>query len=1034
LRSCFFKIYRRIEMKRFITYFLFAGVAAVVFSLPVSAQQTGSFGGQVQDTLGAVVVGATVTVVAADGKEKTATSNQRGEFSVTGLAPGKYTVRVIAPNFALYENTEVEITAGQRQELIVPLTVQAVQEQVDVNTNSGVSTDPSNNASATVLKEKDLEALPDDPDELEAALQALAGPAAGPNGGQIYIDGFTGGQLPPKDAIREIRINQNPFSAEYDRLGFGRIEILTKPGSDKWRGNAFFNFNDESLNSRNPFAPNRAPSQLRFFGANISGPVQKKKSSFFLEFNKRDVDNNTIVNAIILDPALNPVPFQQDFQIPSRRLSFSPRFDYQINDRNTLVARYSFERTTTDNQGVSTYSLPSRAYSTENTGHEIRLTETMIVNPTTVNETRFEYEWNKRDQLGDNSVPTISVAEAFTGGGSQIGHSFNNSRGYELQNYTTTSVGKNSAHSLKFGVRLRGISITDRSENNFGGTFSFSGVRDALNPANTVGPLDQYRNRILVVTNPAFNNFVPTQFRISTGAPEQDVSQTDVGLFVSDDWRVNPGLTLSFGLRYENQTNVSDNTNIAPRFSFAWSPGAGGARAPKTVIRGGFGMFYERFSENYTLTAERFGGEGQLDLIVSANETDPIRRAAALALLAQPVFTAEGGVTNVPTPEQILAVLPQANTLRQVAPDLKIPVTYQWAVGIERQLPARTTLGAFYVGSRTNNVLRSRNINAPICPPKMAVTVGCRNAPRPDQTTSQNIYEYESNGVLDQNRLMVNVRSLFRPGFSIFGNYSLGFSKGDTDGAGSFPAYSYDLSGEYGRTSFDIRHNFVLGGNFTLPWGISMSPFIIANSGRPFNIITGVDANGDLLFTERPTFGQLAARCADLHITASYCDVAGNDPNAIIPRNFADGPKFFSVNLRIGKNFGFGSTPETAAARANGQGNGQGGRRGGGGFGGGGRRGGGGGVAAGGGGRGPGGPGGFGGGDVRKPYNLNIGLNFTNIFNNVNFAPPVNNLASARFGQFTSTSGGFGGFGGGGGGFGGGSANRRIELQARFSW
>src|SRR6187401_2042783 len=276
---------------RFLTSILFTGLIAVLIALPANAQSTGSISGVVQDTLGAVVVGANVTVVGPDGKEKTFTTNQRGEFTATSLPPGKYTVRVSAPKFALYENTEVDVTSGKKEELIVPLTVQAVDEQVNVDTDSGVSTDPDSSTSATVLKGKDLDALPDDPDELEQALQALAGPSAGPNGGQIYIDGFTGGRLPPKEAIREIRINQNPFSAEYDRLGFGRIEILTKPGADKFRGNAFFNFNDESLNSRNPFAPNRAASQLRFFGGNVSGPIQKGKSSFFLDINNRDVDN-----------------------------------------------------------------------------------------------------------------------------------------------------------------------------------------------------------------------------------------------------------------------------------------------------------------------------------------------------------------------------------------------------------------------------------------------------------------------------------------------------------------------------------------------------------------------------------------------------------------------------------------------------------------------------------------------------------------------------------------------------------------------
>ena len=465
------------------------GLLFPLFSVSAFAQQTGSIAGTVVDTLGAVVVGASVTVVAPDGKEKTATSSQRGEFAVTGLAPGTYTVKVIAPNFALYENTEVVVAAGEKAELSVPLTVAAVDESVDVASGTGVSTDPEATAGATVLKDKDLDALPDDPDDLAAALQALAGPSAGPNGGQIYIDGFTGGQLPPKESIREIRINQNPFSAEFDRLGFGRIEILTKPGSDKFRGSVFGNFNDESLNSRNPFSLNRAPSQTRFFGGNISGPIQKGKASYSLEVNNRDVDNNSVLNAIVLDSALNPVALQQEFQLPTRRFQIAPRIDYAINDKNTLVARYSYQRQSAENQGIGGLSLASRAYNTTNTEHELRLTETAIINPTTVNETRFQLEYGNREQLGDNSIPTINVAEAFIGGGAQIGTSFNKTLDWELQNYTTTTLGKGGLHSVKFGVRLRGTRLDDRSENGFGGTFSFSGAPAVTSPAgcNPVG-------------------------------------------------------------------------------------------------------------------------------------------------------------------------------------------------------------------------------------------------------------------------------------------------------------------------------------------------------------------------------------------------------------------------------------------------------------------------------------------------------------------------------------------------------------------
>ena len=883
-------------MRSFQTFIL-AAFTALFITTAAFAQQTGSLTGQVVDPAGAVLPGASITVVSSTGAEKVATANQTGTFTVNDLAPGKYTVRVSAPTFSAYENTEVTIAAGKREELTVMMAAAEITEQVDISVSNGVSTDPDNNAGATVLKGNDLEALPDDPDELEAALQALAGPGAGPNGGQIYIDGFTGGQLPPRDTIREIRINSNPFSAEYERLGYGRIEILTRPGSDKWRGSVFANFNDESLNSRNPFALNRAPSQMRAFGGNVSGPIQKGKSSFFLDVNSRDFDNNAVVNARILDSYLNPIAFSEEFAVPTRRFSMSPRLDYQINDNNTLVARYSFSRSNTKNQGINTTSLPSRAYNSSSFEHEFRLTETMIINPTTINETRFEYSFEKRDQEGDNSIPTINVPDAFVGGGAQIGHSFSRENSWEIINNTTTSF-FDGKHGVKFGVRVRGLSITDRSESGFGGSYSFAG-----NLLAGLTALDQYRQ---AVTGTA----IPTQFSITTGNPEQKVSRIDYGIFATDDWRVNPALTLSFGLRYENQTNISDNANFAPRFAFAYAPGATSGRASKTVIRGGLGWFYDRFSENLTLQALRFNGIEQVNLVVSANDPDPVRRAAAIALLSQARFSLDG-VTNVPTGAQILAALPQSNTIRTIDPDLRVPITFQSAIGIERQLPSRTTLSAFYTFSRTSNVLRSRNINAPICP----LQINCSGALRPDPSAG-NIYQVEATGKSINNQLMINFNSNFSPRFSFGGNYRLGFQKSDADGAGSFPAYSYDLTDEWGTASGDVRHYFHMRANVNLPWGISASPFVIATSGRAFNIIRGQDLNGDLQFTERPTFGELAARCSSLDINASWCDVGGYDPNAIIPRNFGRGPATLTFNLNVRKTFGFGGDGSSSAAAA----------------------------------------------------------------------------------------------------------------------
>lgn len=995
---------------------VFLGIFTLFINSSVFAQQTGSITGQVYDSLGAVVSGATVIAVDSNAKEKSVTSNKEGAFSIKGLAPGTYTVRVVAPSFGLYENTEVVVKPGEEEELTVALSVESIKEEVQVDTGSGVSTDNDNNASATVLKGKDLDSLPDDPDELEAALQALAGPSAGPNGGQIYIDGFTGGRMPPKEAIREIRINSNPFSAEYERLGFGRIEILTKPGSDRLRGQLFFNFNDESLNSRNPFALNRAPSQTRFFGGNISGPIKKGKSSFFLDVSNRQIDGSSVVNANILNSSFNIVPFRQDITVPTERFSFSPRFDYQLNKNNTLIARYNYTRTSLENLGIGDFSLPSRASTSSSNEHEIQLTETAIINPKTVNETRFEYNVSRRNQTGDNSIPTINVAGSFIGGGAQVGLNYTNSNRMELQNFTTTTLGKANQHSVKFGGRLRTVSIKDRSEAGFGGSFVFSGFAATgdpydLNGNSFVESIEQYRAKVLGATDPRYN---PSQFSITGGDPLADVSQFDVGLFVTDDWKVRQDLTLSFGLRYENQSNISDNTNFAPRFSFAWQPGAGGAKQPKTVFRGGAGIFYDRFNENYTLQAERFNGTNQVRYIVTNNQT----------ILGQPIFSLNG-VTNVPTITQVTAVAPGTFTVNRIADDLQSPTTYQVALSVERQLPMRTTGAIYYVANRTVNVLRSRNINAPVC----GLTSICPSttaeiqALRPDPTQG-NIFQYETSGISTQQQVIFNFSSRLSPKAFFGGNYRLGFADSNTDGSGTFPAYSYDLSNEYGKSLQDVRHNFVFFGSFTLPWNVRMSPFIVASSGRPFNITTGDDSNRDSQFNERPTYRQLSNACLKRGLSNSFCDISGvaNPDTTIIPRNYGRGPSFFSVNLNMSKTFGFGKTKSQAAASQQQGGDNRGGGRGGRGGGGGGDR-----VMMGGG-------GGVmmmrSGGNEAKPYNLTVGLNINNIFNRVNLGTPIGNISSDRFGQSTSTVGRFGFFGGGGSN----SANRSVDLSLRFSF
>lgn len=1006
----------------------------------VAQERPGSIKGQVLDELGGAIVGVSVKATDGRGVEKSVVSNNGGIFTINGLPPGKYTVRATAAGFGAYENAEVEVVAGKSQQLDITMKVTIEEQKVTVATDgSAVSTEPDNNAGAVVLKGADIDALPDDPDDMAAALQALAGPSAGPNGGQIYIDGFTGGRLPPRASIREIRINSNPFSAEYDRLGFGRIEILTKPGSDRYRGQVSFNFNDDALNSRNPFTDRRPPHQSRQYGGNFGGPIVKHKSSFFIDFEKRDVDDDAVIVATVLDPAFNIVGFNDTVAIPSRRTTFSPRVDYQLNANNTLVARYNYTRNRRV-VGVGGFSLPTRAYNSETTENGVQLTETAVINKTIVNETRFQYEHSVNAQDANNSIPTINVQDAFTGGGSQVGLSSSKNQNWELTNTTSLVLG---THSLKTGARFRYVSISDISPQNFGGTYTFfgGGVGPELDANNNplvggalipITSIERYRRTQVFLAQgrtPAEIRLLgggASQFSLASGNPDSKISQWDIGPFFQDDWKMRPNLTLSLGLRYENQSNIASHFNFAPRVGFAWSPGG---PQSKTVIRGGYGIFYDRVGENLSLQATRLNGINQQQFTVQNPDFFPV----------------------IPTSSTLVS-FSTPGSVYKLEKGIEAPYTLQSVISLEHMFPHNLRVATSYINIRTLHLLRTRPLNAPLpgtfipgVPSSGIRPLDCADFIPPSINPSPicNVYEYESSGRFNQNQLIVNLNSSLNRNISLNAFYVLAKANSDTDGTGSLPADPYNLSTEYGRFSQDIRHRFVITGNFRTRWNISLNPFIILQSGGPFNITLGRDINGDTLNTERPSLAPAGADCSD---TLNFrCTPFGNfkltfaPGDVMIPRNFGQGPGSTTVNLRVSKTWSFGSEGAAAATnqqnRRNGQGNDS--QRGvmGGGMAGRGPGGGGPGGGGGGGGRGGFGGGGFGGGgfggggNTGGRYGLTLSLNFNNLFNNTNLANPVGNIGSQLFGRSTSIRGGFGGFGAAGQAY-----NRRIDVQLRFNF
>jgi hypothetical protein len=996
---------------------------------PVNAQTAGgTLRGQVTDPSGASVSGATVLLTTPSGASMDTTTNKEGIYEFKDLAPGKYQVKAVAEGFSLFLKTDVVITASQVTRLNISLGIAEQQEKVEVqSTTTQLDVNPSNNANSIVLQGKDLEALSDDPDEMQSELQALAGPSAGPNGGQIYIDGFTAGQLPPKASIREIRINQNPFSSEYDKLGYGRIEIFTKPGTDKFHGQMMINGNTSAFNARNPFeilpAGVSPPSyNSEQYSGNIGGPINKK-ASFFFNIDHRDIGALSIVSATVVcgDPYLlipcassqsrfSIIPFSDAVADPQKRTNLSPRIDYQLTPNNTLTGRYQYFRDsqTNQNSSVGQFNLAANATNLLETEHTLQLTDTQTVNPSTINEVRFQYLHDNTLTTPVNTSPNVTVGGAFVGVGSGGGSTSDSENHYEFQDTIYKTFSK---HSLKLGGRLRSITDNNSTSASFTGAFTFGSQTQlgctlgAACPTET--PIEVYQTTVeglaAGLTIPeirATYGFGGAQYYSQTaGAPFTAVTLTDLGLFAQDDWKVRPNLTVSYGLRFETQNHLANTVDFAPRIGIAWGIGGNAKNPPKTVLRAGFGMFYDRFTYLLLLPQQRFfeGAPAQQQFLIQ-----------------NPTFFLTGNPNCVPPlPTPIPPACAGSSSGSETIdyrynPNLHAPYTMQTGVTLERQLSRIANIAFTYLTSRGVHQFYTDNVN-PIDPAAPPVT-----PPSP-------ILQYESEGIFKQNQLIVNGSIRMGAKLSLFGYYTLNYANSDTAGPTSMISIPGEPWKDYGRSSYDVRNRIFMGGTMGMPYSFRLSPFMIYSSGIPFNITTPNDFFGDSAYNVRPEFAPCATATYQSRFgcfsTPTGAQVGSYTP---IPAYYGEGPGRFALMLRLSKTIGFGPVIESAAGGGPGGPSGT--------FGGGG-------VRAGGGGGGRGGPGGPGGGPgggrgmdagaTNRRYALTFAVMARNVFNNVNVLPPVGNLGSPLFGESNGLVGRP---------YSDPTSNRRIDLQVTFSF
>ncbi len=844
------------------------GLAASLFGQSGAARLRG----RVTDPSGAVIVRATVTVAGPQpGASHTAVTDHEGQY-VFHLFPGTYAVTVQAPGFAVFTREGVRMEPGKTVTLDFQLELLSMHQQVEVQAEPvRVAVAPQENASAVVINGEDLRSLSNDPDTLLSQLQELAGPSVGASGAEIYIDGFTGGDLPPKSAIREVRVNQNPFSATYDRLGYGRIEIFTKPGSEEFHGGLSVQGNTAALNSRDPFLSGipQPPFHSLLYGGRLGGPLGKK-ASFFFSGESRNITRDSLINTQILDSNFQPQSYVAAVPNPLSLVNFSPRVDVQFSPNNTLSVRYNYFGTSETNDGIGTQSLPSQGYEFDRRHHLLQVSDTQVLSPRVVNETRFQYLHFHNTQLPQSFAPTLEVLGAFTGGGSNVGSLSRSESHYEGQNLTTLTLGK---HYVQFGGFLRDISRTENTNANFNGTFIFNSLADYQTT-------EQDLSQGMTMTEIQAAGFGPSQFNLTSGNPITHVNRLDGALYVQDDWKVRPNLTASYGLRFESQNAVSDHGDWAPRLGLAWGLGRGSNI--KTVLRAGFGIFYDRLDDDQMIQAARLNGANQLSYVV--------RNPAFYPAIPGLSVIASSGAT--------------APTIYRIAPNLRAPYALETAVSIEQQVSRNITFSVTYLNSHGEHIFLTNDINAPL--PGTYNPLDPSSGVRPIPTEG-NIYEYESTGIFHQTQVITNF-TVRRSFVSFYGYYTFNDAHSDTAGVDSFPANPWNVLADYGRAAYGIRHRVFLGGSLALPWGIELDPMLVVRSGYPFSITLDEDLYGTGIHNVRPAYATASTPAADLRVTPyGNFNINPGPSDTLIPPNTATGPGALAFNLRVSYTLGFGS-------------------------------------------------------------------------------------------------------------------------------
>ena len=833
----------------------------------VPRQSSAELQGTISDATEGVLIGVSVVLDDGGGQVYETFTDDQGQYRFDQVAAGPHTLTASVDGFVpLSQTVDLTETGASTFDMTLELRI-----SVDVEVSAvGAGISARRNLSSRVLTGKDIEALPSDPRLLRQRLAQMAGHIGRPGDVTFLVDGFSSRlRFPPKGTILMIQINANTFDAEFQESGQQRIEITTKPGSSEFFGETDLGFSDEALNARDPFTFTKPPQQTRTFSSYLSGPLIPDRVGFFVYVGQWEYDENATVHATALDPStLQPLNVSTTVPTPARQTNFSVKLDQLATVNSALSVAYDQTRGTTRNQGLeSGFDLAERAYDSTSREDSARVSLTSIFNDA-VNELRVQFRRSVTTAGAQLLAPAVLVLDAFNGGGNQGALSRRDSLD-ELEIGEDLTWGYKT-HVFKAGFDATLIRLRNDDRSNFGGVFTFgAGVEhdalgDVILDLSTGAPfaidsLERYRRTVL-----GLPGYGPSQFTINRGSPLIGVSDRRMSWFVQDDWSFSDRVTLSAGLRQDFQSDLAQSWTLAPRLSLAFIPD----EAQASTVRMGVGIFTEPVGTGVTFDTIRFDSSHQQQLVVS-----------------DPGFFPE-------IPADIFGELAPVSATYVKAPDVRAPHFLVSSVSYERELPAGLAASVGYVWRQGRQLLRLRNINAPL-------TAGGGQVPQPGVGP---VLQFESTGASTSHELQLSLPSNIGAAVSSDLTYTLGSTQTDTDGAYTTPANSYDLSTERGPAADDIRHQLSAGGSITLPGGWYVSPYVFVTSAAPFNITTGFDNNSDTLFTDRPAF----AREGDPNAILTPFGLLTPNPepgDQLIPRNLGRERRLINVSLNLSKSF-----------------------------------------------------------------------------------------------------------------------------------